>query len=298
MNELNLKMKSGCVENLADKYYYRQRIGGGTFGDVWEVYNYADNKIYAAKDEFIKKQKRGDSGNIEIIKPSMVEKESKIYLELESGGFGAGLPKYCEFIPTTVKNVLIIERLGISLEGLYKNQGKIFSNNQLRSYGLQMIHLIEKLHSFGYIHRDVKPQNFIFSTDNFLQLFICDFGLTKKYIKNGEHVPEENNKQLVGTMRYTSTFIHDGTEPSRRDDIISVLYIIIHSKNKYLPWQSKNKKKLNKNEIGKIKKKISIDCLCGELKEIAYALNYCYSLKFSQKPDYEYVKLKIKNQFV
>lgn len=349
------------IKYLSEKYYYRRRIGGGTFGEVWEVYNYDDKKIYAAKDEIIKnfpkkkmcietikctrdlskniiydtikendkkvnyfeyhdvkKEKysriydknnneenvscnigKGCFDNTEKEKsmPSMIEKESKIYLDLEGRGFGKGLPKYYGLITTTIKKVMIMERLGCSLDELYKKQGKTFSNKQLCFYGMQMINLLEKLHSFGYLHRDVKPQNFIFGYNDFSQLYICDFGLAKKYIKNGEHIPEENNKKLIGTMRYTSVYIHDGIEPSRRDDIISVLYIIIHSKYKYLPWQSKTNRKLNKKEIGNIKKNTPINILCGELKEISHAMNHCYSLKFHQKPDYDYIKLKIQNQF-
>lgn len=284
-NDMNRRDIDNQKTYLSDNYYYRQKIGGGTFGEVWEVLKYSNNKIYAAKDEKLKHKKK-----------SMVVKESNIYEDLETNGFGEGLPKYYNIIRTSIKNVLILERLGMSLDTLYKTQGKVFTNLQLKLYGKQMVNLIMKVHSFGYLHRDIKPQNFITGLNDPEKLYICDFGLSKKYIRNGEHINITTGKQLIGTARYTSVNIHNGIEPSRRDDIISILYIIIYFYYGSLPWQENNRK-IKKEMIALKKKEVSINSLCNKIPRIGNLLKYCNSLEFSQMPDYQYIISEIDEEF-
>lgn len=276
--------------NLADKFYYRCKIGKGSFGEVWEVVNKQNNKIYAAKDELLTRKK------------SMVVKESGIYSDLELNNFGSGLPAYYGLICTSLKNVLIIERLGDSLESIFLYQGKYMSGQQISNYGKQMIILVSKMHKLGYIHRDIKPQNFISGInengENNDKLYICDFGLAKKYIRNGTHIKEKSHKSLVGTARYVSVNIHNGIEPSRRDDLISILHIIIYLHNGSLPWQEKCKTRKNSKNIFKIKRETSGKILCRDIPKIGILLEYCYSLSFNETPDYNYIIDEIDKQFV
>lgn len=45
-----------------------------------------------------------------------------------------------------------------------------------------MINCLKIIHSLGYIHRDIKPDNFLMDTQNHLKVYLIDFGLAKKYI--------------------------------------------------------------------------------------------------------------------
>jgi len=70
------------------------------------------------------------------------------------------------------------------------------------------------MHNKHFIHRDIKPDNFVVGTAKFAhKVFIIDFGLAKRYIKrNGEHIDYREGKSLTGTARYASINTHLGIE--------------------------------------------------------------------------------------
>ena len=82
----------------------------------------------------------------------------------------------------------------------------------------QMISRVEYLHQRGFIHRDVKPDNFLIGIGKRQHyIYLVDFGLTKFYRnKQGTHIPMKEGKSLTGTARYASIFTHNGIEQSRR----------------------------------------------------------------------------------
>ena len=152
-----------------------------------------------------------------------------------------------------------------------------------------MIERIKCIHENGILHRDIKPDNFIMGRTDPHVLYVIDFGLSKNYMHNEKHIPERYDRKMVGTVRYASINIHNGNEPSRRDDLISIGYILIYFLNGSLPWQGlvANTKDEKYDKIGKMKREMSIDELCSGLPDkFKLYFKYCYNLNFTDKPNY------------
>jgi serine/threonine protein kinase len=105
---------------------------------------------------------------------------------------------------------------------------------------VQMIEAVQEMHLAGYIHKDIKTDNFRIM-DN--RVVLIDFGLAMTYNMNGKHLPRERYG-LEGSMFFASIRAHQGYTLSRRDDLESVGYSILYLMNpdiSFVPW-TKNAK--------------------------------------------------------
>lgn len=163
---------------------------------------------------------------------------------------------------------------------------------------------IEYIHAKSFIHRDIKPDNFLMGIGKRgNQVNVIDFGLAKKYRdpKTHLHIPYRENKNLTGTARYASINTHLGVEQSRRDDLESLGYVMMYFCRGSLPWQGLKAatKKQKYDRIMEKKMTTSTEFLTrGYPNEFAIYLNYTRSLRFDDKPDYSYLRKLFRDLFV
>jgi casein kinase I family protein HRR25 len=205
---------------------------------------------------------------------------------------------------------LAMDLLGPSLEDLFNFCGRIFSLKTVILLADQMVLLInqiarlEYIHSKNFLHRDIKPDNFLMGlSKRGNQVNAIDFGLSKKYRdpRTNLHIPYRDGKSLTGTARYASINTHLGVEQSRRDDLEALGYVLIYFCKGQLPWQGMkgNTKKLKYDAIMEKKITTSTEDLCQGLpKEFMYYLEYVRKLRFEDVPDYQKLRQLFRDLFI
>jgi len=290
----------GRATIIAGKYRVGKKLGSGSFGEIYEA------EVLGPEDK-----PSGDKVALKLepvkTKHPQLLYESRLYkLLFNSGASGRtsdksplGLPRCHWYGVEGDYNVMVIDLLGPSLEDLFCFVGRKFSTKTTLMLGDQMVARIQYVHERHYLHRDVKPDNFLMGTQRRAHhVYIIDLGLSKKYRdpKTNRHIPPKEGKALTGTARYASINTHVGLEQGRRDDLEAVGYVLMYFLRGSLPWQGlKAKDKEEKYRAIKEKKQnTSTEKLCaGFPPQMKEYLDLCKAMKFEEEPDYD----KLRNLF-
>ncbi|KAL3375642.1 hypothetical protein AABB24_006884 [Solanum stoloniferum] len=274
---------------VGNKFRLGRKIGSGSFGEIYLGTNVQTNEEVAIKLE-----------NVKTKHPQLLY-ESKLYKILQGG---TGIPNLKWFGVEGDYNVLVMDLLGPSLEDLFNFCSRKLSLKTVLMLADQMINRVEFVHAKSFLHRDIKPDNFLMGLGRRAnQVYIIDFGLAKKFRDSTthQHIPYRENKNLTGTARYASMNTHLGIEQSRRDDLESLGYVLMYFLRGSLPWQGlkAGTKKQKYERISEKKVSTSIETLCrGYPTEFASYFHYCRSLRFEDKPDYAYLKRIFRDLFI
>ncbi|KAK9208148.1 hypothetical protein WN944_000502 [Citrus x changshan-huyou] len=194
--------------------------------------------------------------------------------------------------------VMVMDMLGPSLWDVWNNNSHTMSIEMVACIAIEAISILEKMHSRGYVHGDVKPENFLLGppeTPDEKKLFLVDLGLATRWrdSSTGQHVEYDQRPDVFrGTVRYASVHAHLGRTGSRRDDLESLAYTLIFLLRGRLPWQGyqgENKGFL----VCKKKMATSPETLCCFCPQpFRLFVEYVVNLKFDEEPNYaKYISL-------
>jgi len=264
-------------------------IGKGSFGVIYLGTNILSGERVAIKME------------LRSARNPRLPSEYKIYRVLAGG---VGISRVHWFGRAGKYNALVLDILGPSLRDLLKFCGGKFTLKTVLMVADQLLTRIEYIHEKNFIHRDIKPANLVMGLNmsKLYQVYVIDFGMAKYYRhpKTRQHISCVKRNYLIGTSGYASIKAHHGIELSRRDDLESLGFALIHFALGRLPWQgikAKHKKELH-NKIGLKKVNTPIEILCSGLpKEFAIYFQYCRALVFEEKPAYNCLRRLFRKLF-
>ncbi|KAL3632966.1 Casein kinase 1-like protein hd16 [Castilleja foliolosa] len=194
--------------------------------------------------------------------------------------------------------VMVMDMLGPSLWDVWNNNSHTMSVEMVACIAIEAISILEKMHSRGYVHGDVKPENILLGssgTPDEKKLYLVDLGLATKW-RNGTtglHVDYDQRPDVFrGTVRYASVHAHLGRTGSRRDDLESLAYTLIFLLRGRLPWQGyqgENKGFL----VCKKKMATSPEALCCFCPQpFKMFVEFVVNLQFDEEPNYaKYISL-------
>ena len=253
--------------SILSKYTILDKIGEGEFGSIYKGENVRTNESVVIKME---------TADSEL---KTLKREAQIYQYL---GKYDGIPSLKWYGTVDNYTYIVLPLFSFSLN---KIPSDAYSLMNVFKIGQQMLDILEYIHSKDLIHRDVKPDNFCFDLEK-RKLYIIDFGLCKKYIEDdGFHINMREGRTLLGTPNYVSINVHDGLEPSRRDDLESVGYVMLKLLHDNLEWE-------HEKDYGKMRTMKSMLWLNPEVdRRIQKYIELVRNTGFANKPNYDLLKL-------
>ena len=271
--------KDLCSKLIFGRYILKKLIAKGTFSQVYLGKNIKDNNDYALKIE-------------DIIKVgSYLKEESYILVTLK----GPGIPEVKGFGRIGKYNILVLNLLGKSIEKIWNEKGKKFNLKDTCMFAIQGLERLEYVHSKNYLHRDIKPGNFVVGNPDSSQIYLIDFGNAKKYrsSRTGKHIKINKNNLIYGTTIFLSLNALNGIKLTRKDELESFGLVLIYLHTSNLPWSNLKFKTIFEalNKIREMRKKLSMKSICaGMPPEMCEYMNYINNLNFRQNPDYRYLR--------
>ncbi|CAP23748.1 Protein CBG02852 [Caenorhabditis briggsae] len=152
-----------------------KKIDEGGFGQVFKVTR-DDKTFYAMKLES-SFQGGGSAIKLEINVLQQLPKDT-VFPELISGG---RKPRF---------HYLVLELLGDNLKMLKSRSPNpdVWTDGTWSRIGIQCLYAIKVMHDSGFVHRDIKPNNFAIGLNTISELrsrrvLLFDFGLARKFVR-------------------------------------------------------------------------------------------------------------------
>lgn len=279
-------------EVIAEKWKIGEKIGEGTFSQIYSAYSIESRDKVAVKVEAPSS-----------LKP-VLEWESLILKSLQD------CPYVCRYYyhgKHGDSTVLVMELLGDSMSMLRMSPDSIHGVPLAKAVvvGLEMLDCIEAFHRHGYVHRDIKASNFALSAVSERnpmkqqRYYIIDFGLSRQHLGEDRQVlPARQVAEFRGTSMYASLSSHHRQELGPKDDLWSWFYLVMDFLRGELPWaadaQLKNRQTVLclKEHYTEARPSLLVEGLPGAA-QLLELMEYLQSLRYEDFPDYKRIRKQL-----
>lgn len=181
----------------------------------------------------------------------------------------------------------VIQLLGSSLLDLFLDCGHGFSLKTVLMLSDELLKALQMLHSQGVLHLDIKPDNIVVgpetSRDHF---FLIDFGLSKE-VPIDSH-PYSTKMPFQGNIYWASNNVLRGITAHKRDDMESLIYVLIFLYKRELPWYARHDRKRTPELVLSRRQRLKPEEICSGLPTaFSEVLKKVQALDFAEVPDYE-----------
>mmetsp|Transcript_38949 Transcript_38949/g.37281 ORF Transcript_38949/g.37281 Transcript_38949/m.37281 type:complete len:174 (-) Transcript_38949:32-553(-) len=138
----------------------------------------------------------------------------------------------------------IFQQLGSSLKEIVETRKKYLTLSSVCHIGIQMLERLEAIHKLGFIHQDIKPDNILVGSNSRQDsqsnlLYLVDYGLSESYLTYKKiHRKKDKTSSFKGNLLFGSPNMFKKKVLSRRDDLISLVYMMLFLLDGKLPWSS------------------------------------------------------------
>ncbi|CAH2044295.1 unnamed protein product, partial [Iphiclides podalirius] len=218
-------------------------IGVGGFGEIYSACDHESSPKKSTSYPFVVKIEPHENGPLFVEKHFYIRNANKddIAKFMQTKKLTTfGMPLYYGNGSHDFKGekyrYLVLERYGKDLWSLFKDSGRSFPTTTVFQIGLQMLDVLEYIHSKGYVHADIKGANILMGlkkgTEN--QAYLVDFGLAAR-VNDKEFKPDPKCAHN-GTIEYTSRDAHMGVA-TMRGDLEILGYNMLQWLVGELPWE-------------------------------------------------------------
>lgn len=280
--ESHAQVDSKLKKVIHGRWVLGNHVGKGSFGTVYHAVDTHTSQSVVVKIED------------KSVKRACLEWEYYVYRRLHRNRDNVvGFVHASYFGEFNGGMVLVMDHAGCSLEKYLKRKGPLPLTFVLR-VAINVQNRLQYMHERGFIHRDLKPDNIMVDEKRQRRVTLIDFGLTKEYHRSdGSHIPFRKNKGATGTPLFMSFNAHLRSELGRRDDLESLVYVIVYLATGVLPWvfcDGRDIQELLDNILT-----TKLICKGGELFEgmvpqVEQYYRYVTSLHFTERPDYDMLR--------
>ncbi|RUS94255.1 hypothetical protein DSM107003_37870 [Trichormus variabilis SAG 1403-4b] len=272
---------------MRERYAPQSILGQGGFGRTFlAIDEDKPSKPYCVIKQFLPQAQGTDS----------IEKASQLFAQeaqrLEELGKHPQIPELMAYFTSDNRQYLVQEFVkGETLQTELDKNG-VFSEKQIKGLLIELLQILEFVHSKQVIHRDIKPENIICSSDK--KLFLVDFGAAK-IVKPQQRTATGT---IIGSAEYCAPEQSMG-KPLFISDLYSLGVTCLHLLTGVSPfdlyspmegewvWRDYLNGNVVSNELGKILEKLANPIAkhrYQSVKEVIQALNFVNQQDTSQIP--------------